>query len=123
LEEIRRESDGELEGFVRDQGDYFDALTVFHGLLGRTPSRADARAVVHARGLGSLAERWFWRSRKTGAWAVVVPQEVRPGFVRVSVGYYALAGTPTAVITAADLADGDVLTLERPDSDVTEGMP
>ncbi len=123
LEEVRRSEDGELEGFVRERGDGFGALTVFHGLLGTAPSLAGARAIVHARGLAALAERWYWKSRQTGAWAVVLPQEVRPGFVRVSVGYYSLAGSPIAVITADDLADGDVLTLEKPDADVIEGLP
>jgi hypothetical protein len=123
MKEIRRSSDGELEGFTRAcdvRG--FEALTVFHGLLGTTATESAARALVHERGLGSLAEHWYWRSRATGRWAVVLPQEVRPGLARVRVGYYAIPGSPVSEITFQDLLEGDVLTLQRPDEAV-EGMP
>ena len=113
--EVRRASDGELEGFVAPDGDGWLALTVFHGVLGRAATARDARAVVHQRGLASMAERWWWFSRRTGAWRIVVPLESSPGRVRVAVGYYALPGVATATITAADLAAGDRLTLEPPE--------
>jgi len=123
FEEVRRSSDGELEGFVRRAGDgTFEARTVFHGLLGNARSRDEARAIVHARGLSSLAERWYWWSRATESWSVVLPQEVRAGVARVAVGYYALPGTPLRVITADDLDRGDLLTLEPPDAPV-DGLP
>ena len=122
LEEVRRPTDRELEGFVRRAGDEFEALTVFHGLLAKVQSADAARAIVAERGLSSLAQRWYWRSRASGRWVVVVPQEVRPGLVRVAVGYYALPGVPTALITADDLAQGDVLTLDPPDARV-HGVP
>ncbi len=114
LHEVRRASDGELEGFVADGGDGWLALTVFHGELGRAATAAEAREIVQRRGLASLAERWWWLSRSTGAWQVVVPLESHPGRVRVAVGYYSLPGVETATITADDLAAGDRLTLERP---------
>jgi hypothetical protein len=122
LEEVRRASDDELEGFVMPTENGFDALTVFHGVIASTATRDEARTIVHVRGLASLAERWYWRSRVTDAWSVVVPQEARPGFVRVAVGYYALPGVPTAVITAEDVAQGDALTLEPPDETI-DGLP
>jgi hypothetical protein len=122
LEEVRRSNDGELEGFIRPVAAGFEALTVFHGVLGRTSSAEAARAVVHARGLASLADHWYWWSRIAREWRVVLPQEARPGFVRIALGYYALAGVPTAIVTADDLALGDVLTIDAPNAPV-EGLP
>ncbi|HEX8940418.1 MAG TPA: hypothetical protein VF763_09655 [Candidatus Limnocylindrales bacterium] len=113
LIEIRRADDGELEGFIAQGPGEWLALTVFHGELGRARSRTAAAALVHARGLAALAERWHWFSRRTREWQVVLPQECSPGRVRLAVGYYSLAGVPTATITAADLAAGDRLVLER----------
>ena len=114
-QEVRRASDGELEGFVAPDGDGWLALTVFHGALGRAATAGDARAVVHERGLASMAERWWWFSRRTGVWRIVVPQESSPGRVRVALGYYSLPGVETATITAADLAAGDRLVLHAPE--------
>jgi len=122
LEEVRRERDGELCGFIRRRGDHFDALTVFHGVISSKSTAQDARRVVRERGLTALAEHWFWWSRATRSWSVVVPQEAHPGSVRVAVGYYALPGGEVETITAEDLAQGDILTLERPDAPV-EGYP
>jgi hypothetical protein len=85
IREVRRASDGELEGFVAADGDDWLALTVFHGLLGRATTAGEARAIVHRRGLAALAERWYWFSRRTGEWRIVVPQESSPGRVRVAV--------------------------------------
>ena len=122
FEEVRRH-DGELEGFVRRTGiDSFEACTVFHGLLASGRTDEEARQIVHARGLSSMAERWYWLSRQSGTWSVVLPQEVRPGSVRVSVGYYALPGVPLCVVTAEDLEQGDLLTLEPPDAPIA-GLP
>lgn len=122
LEEVRRPADGELEGFIRQSGAQYEALTVFHGLIGARVTVDEARELVHQRGLSALAERWFWRSRETATWSVVVPQEVRPGAARVAVGYYAIPGVEMTLITADDLAHGDILTLEQPDSPI-EGYP
>lgn len=114
LEEVRRESDGELEGHVTEGRDGWQALTVFGGHLATVADRLEAEAVVHQRGLSSLAERWYWWSRIAGAWQVVLPQEASPGRVRVAVGYYSLPGVETATITADDLAAGDRLMLAPP---------
>jgi hypothetical protein len=115
IREVRRVSDGELEGFVAADGGDWLALTVFHGLLGRAATAGEARAIVHRRGLAALAERWHWFSRRTGEWRIAVPQESSPGRVRVAVGYYSLPGVETAAVTAEDLAAGDELTLDPPD--------
>ena len=113
---VRRPGDDELVGFIQfdDASAEWQALTVFGGELGRVANPGQARQLVLERGLASLAERWHWFSRRSGAWEVVLPQEARPGSVRVVVGYYALPGVPTVLITADDLAAGDRLTLARP---------
>jgi hypothetical protein len=114
MEEVRRERDGELEGFVADDGDGWLALTVFHGVLATAETRHLAREVVHRLGLSSLAERWYWYSRHASEWRVVVPHEASPGRVRVALGYYSLPGVESTTITAVDLAAGDRLTLTPP---------
>ena len=112
--QVRRDHDGELEGFVIADRDEWLALTVFHGLLARTASQEAAREVVQRRGLASLADRWFWYSRSSGEWQVVVPLEATPGRVRVALGYYSLPGVETTTITTSDLDAGDRLTLVEP---------
>jgi hypothetical protein len=114
LHEVRRDRDEELAGFVTEDDGAWLALTIFHGVLGRAENAEAARDLVRRRGLGALAERWYWYSRRTGEWRVVLPQESSPGRVRVAVGYYSLPGVETATITAFDLAAGDRLTLEPP---------
>ncbi|HEX6868607.1 MAG TPA: 1-(5-phosphoribosyl)-5-[(5-phosphoribosylamino)methylideneamino] imidazole-4-carboxamide isomerase [Candidatus Limnocylindrales bacterium] len=114
---IRRREDGELLGAIRPgdgDDDRWFALTVFGGTLGHASSAAGARAIVERDGLGALARRWFYRSRTSGGWQVVLIQEAWPGRVRVVEGLYALPGVPTRTVTADDLAAGDVLTLDPP---------
>lgn len=112
---VGRREDGESLGAVRpDRDGMWTALTVFGGTLGRRPTAAAARAVVVDAGLASMARRWFYRSRDTDVWEVVVLQEAWPGRVRAVVGAYALPGAPVVSITAADLDAGDVLTLDPP---------
>ena len=122
MDEIRRDADDELEGFVARDGDAWLALTIFHGLLARTARRAQAVEIVRLHGLASLAERWRWFSRRSGEWRLVLPQEAAPGRVRVVLGYYALPGVPTATITAADLAAGDRLILATDDDLEAAGL-
>jgi hypothetical protein len=118
--EVRRAQDDELEGYVEAAGNAWGALTVFGGLLATLPSRDAAIELVHGQGLASLAERWYWWSRRDATWRIVVPQETSPGRVRVAVGYYSLPGVETALITADDLAAGDQLTLTMPPGASTE---
>jgi hypothetical protein len=119
-EEVRREADEELEGFIEATEEGWRALTVFGGLLATLPSRDAAIELVHRHGLGSLAERWYWWSRRDSTWRIVVPQETSPGRVRVAVGYYSLPGVATALITAEGLAAGDRLTLTLPPGESAE---
>lgn len=114
-DEVRRERDDELEGYVEATEDgAWQALTVFGGLLATLPSRDAAIELVHRQGLASLAERWYWWSRRDARWRIVVPQEAAPGRVRAAIGSYSLPGVQTALITAEDLATGDQLTLTLP---------
>jgi hypothetical protein len=112
--EVRRPEDDELEGYVEAVGGAWHALTLFGGLLAMVDTRTAAIEVVHRQGLTSLAERWYWWSRRRGGWRIVLPQEASPGRVRVAVGYYSLPGVETALITAEDLAAGDLLVLTLP---------
>jgi hypothetical protein len=113
--EVRRERDDELEGYVEATEDgAWRALTVFGGVLATLPSRDAAIELVHRQGLASLAERWYWWSRRDATWRTVVPQETSPGRVCVAIGYYSLPGVETALITAQDLAAGDRLSLTLP---------
>lgn len=115
MEEVRRDRDDELEGFVAEGDGQWLALTVFHAELARTATRQAAVEVVHLRGLASLSERWYWFSRRSGRWRVVLPQESSPGRVRVALGYYSLPGVDSTTVTAADLAAGDRLSLVAPE--------
>jgi hypothetical protein len=112
--EVRRDTDDELLGYVRDGGDRWQALSVFGGTLGRRPTAESARRLVVAEGLASLARRWYHRSRVTGDWQVMLIQEAWPGGARCVVGFYSLPGIPTFEIGADDFAAGDELTLEPP---------
>jgi hypothetical protein len=112
--EVRRAQDDELEGYVQASDAGWRALTVFGGLLATVGSAHEATEVVHGRGLSSLAERWFWWSRASRTWRVVVPQEASPRAVRVAIGNYSLPGVDTAVITLDDLAAGDRLVMTLP---------
>jgi hypothetical protein len=115
-EEVRRASDGELLGWVRPAPDGgWEALVVFGGVLGERPTEAEARRLVEREGLAALARHWYLRRRGTDAWRIVVIQEARPGRVRGVLGWYALPGAETFVLSRADLAAGDELRLEPPD--------
>lgn len=112
--EVRRPSDDELVGYVRADGSRWQALAVFGGLIGVRQSEAEARALVLADGLAATARRWFLRRRGDPEWEVVVLQEARPGWARGVIGLYALPGAEPLAISAADLEEGDEMTLEPP---------
>jgi hypothetical protein len=115
-EEVRRDSDGELLGFVEPRGGGgWAALAVFGGTIGVRDDRGAAIGLVEAEGLDSLAQRWFHRSAARPDWRVVVIQEAWPGRAVGVIGLYALPGAPPFAITADDLAAGDEMTLEPPD--------
>jgi hypothetical protein len=103
---LRRESDGELCGYVDQRAGQWLALTVFGAVLGRHDDRAGAADQVLTEGLASLAERWRLRNGATGDEEVVCIQEVDDGAVTVALGYYSLPGVPTLTITRDELASG-----------------
>lgn len=113
--EVRRPTDGELLGHIRPTEDgRWAALTVFGGALAITATQHDATATVERLGLRSLAERWHYRRRSTDEWQVVLVSEAWPGRARLVEGWYGLPGAERFEVTAADLAAGDELTLDRP---------
>ena len=82
MEEIRRDADDELLGFVHRCADGWAALTVFGGRLAVVASEEEAVAVVRTRGLASLAERWYLD--EDGAPQEWLLQEAAPGYVRMA---------------------------------------
>jgi len=109
--EVRRDTDGELCGFVRAVDDAWQALTIFGGLLAVHPSLEAAEEHVRATGLASLAERWWYRPDPSADWQVVCIQEANPQSVRLALDYYSMPGVPTAVVTRAELERGATLAL------------
>jgi hypothetical protein len=111
MQEVRRSADGELCGYVRFENGRWQALTVFHGLLAEFDTTDSAVAHTSDHGLSSLQRRWLYRSASGEEWQTVLLQEVRPGRVRLVMGYYSLPGIPVIEVTAEDLAAGAQLTL------------
>lgn len=87
MEEVRRDEDGELCGYVAHSSDGWDALTVFGGLLGRYEQRSDAETQVIETGLSSLAERWTLRNDAADKEEIVCIQEANPSSVTVARDY------------------------------------
>ena len=112
MDEVRRETDQELCGFVEQRGGKSCALTVFGSTLGQYDSRAEAQQHVLIEGLASLAERWALRGRDGGE-EIVCIQEANPDSVTVARGYYSLPGVPTLKITRQQLTDGEWELLRR----------
>jgi hypothetical protein len=54
MEEVRRRDDQELCGYVVQVDDQWLGLTVFHGVLGETPTRHPAETLVLTAGSTSL---------------------------------------------------------------------
>jgi len=102
--EVRRDEDQELMGYVRLIEDQWAALTVFGGLLAIHPTEDEARDMVGASGLSSMAESWWVQS--DGQWWPCQLQEAGPGHASVWV-------------TAHDYPDRSRrIQLENPTSDV-----
>ena len=104
--EVHRE-DGELCGFVAQQGEQWRALTVFGAVLRTFSDEESARQHVVRRGLASLAERWELRARCESEWHTVCIQEANPRRVRVAIGYYSLPNVPTRDISIDELRTGE----------------
>jgi hypothetical protein len=99
-------ADGELCGFVERSGVEWKALTVFGGTLGVHSSEFAATQDVLEEGLASLARHWLYRSTPADEWQTVCIIEASPESVRIALDYYSMPGVPTALLTAADLANG-----------------
>ena len=108
LREVHRDDDGELCGYVRTTSTGFQALTVFHGVLDTFADENDAIESVCAHALASLKERWNFRESSTHEWQTVLIQEARPGWARLTLGYYAIAGVPTLDVAFRDDAAAEI---------------
>jgi hypothetical protein len=106
MDEIRRATDGELCGHIREADDGWLALSVFGGLLERYPTREEAARAVLGGGLAALAEHWLLSGPEDVEEQVVCIQDARPGSVTVALGYYSLPGVPTRTLSRADLDAG-----------------
>ncbi len=104
--EVRRASDNELCGYVRQRGPQWHALTMFGGRLGTHDRRDDAEHQVLDVGLASLAERWTLIDADSGDEHVVCIQEASPSSVTLALGYYSLPGVPTRTLARSDLVSG-----------------
>ena len=107
VEEVRRQTDGELCGHVEERAGAWYAMTVFGAVLGRHDDREAAAAQVRTDGLASLAERWTLRNGETGDEEVVCIQEANGTSVTLARGYYSMPGVPTLTITAAQMSAGE----------------
>jgi hypothetical protein len=104
--EVRRPDDDELCGFVVDDGDGWQATTVFGGLLGMHADRGDAERQVLNDGLASMAERWTLIDHDSGEDQIVCIQETNPGSVTLALDFFSLPGVPTLTLTRDDLRSG-----------------
>ncbi|MFV0253925.1 MAG: hypothetical protein ACK5H2_11420 [Beutenbergiaceae bacterium] len=77
----RRDTDGELAGYLRFDGENFTPLTVFGYPLASACAFEEAEVVLNERGLSVLIEQWLL-ALPDGEVAVSI-QEVTPDYVRV----------------------------------------
>jgi hypothetical protein len=108
--EVRRESDGELCGYVHTDDRCWRSFTVFGAALAEHPSHGDAEAHVLEHGLAVLAELWWYRPHADAEWQIACIVEARPGAVRLALDYYPMPGVAMVTVTAEDLAQGVGLT-------------
>lgn len=91
LEEVHRESDGELVGYVshevRDGASIWVARTLFGGELRTFAEREHVARYLRAHGLPLLAEKWWYRPEETDSWLLTFLIEARLGAVQVRFGY------------------------------------
>lgn len=106
MEEVRRDVDGELCGFVERRDDCWAAMVVFGVEFGRHDSREQAVDHVRSGGLAALADRWTLHGADGADAQVVCIVEATPHAVTVALDYYSMPGVPTMTITTAELADG-----------------
>lgn len=111
---VYRHHDHELLGFVQAFQHEWHALTVFGTVVARCPDYATAHAYLDAHGLALLNQHWHYYEAQTHTWHVVLIQEASPTHVQLVLGYYAMPGIPTKVLTSADIHNGDILQLHEP---------
>lgn len=105
MDEVRRDTDDELCGFVEQRDGVWSALVVFGAELGRHETHDGAVAHVRTDGLAALSDRWKLRSID-GDDQVVCIQEATTTEVTLALDHYSMPGVPTMTITSAELADG-----------------
>ena len=105
MDEVRRDVDGELCGFVEWRDDCWVALVVFGVELGRHDSREHAVDHVRSDGLDALSDRWMLHGIDAADAQVVCILETSPTEVTVALDYYSIPVVTTITITAAELAD------------------
>ena len=105
MQPVIRDDDGELLGHVDECDGTWRALTVFGGVLGAHASAEGAETQVRNDGLASMADRWTLNGPGTVD-EIVCIVEANAVEVSVSIGYYALAGSPRVTIPTDELRSG-----------------
>ncbi len=99
---VVREDDGELLGFVRrskENGDQWDALTVFKFPFAQASTSEDAVEIVRHRGLKVLSLRWEYLSHEDDDWHVCIILEAKQDRVVVKEGIYGHIDTRSFELT------------------------
>ena len=76
-------------------------------MLAECDSDSEARELVLADGLASLALRWTLIDGSSGEEEIVCILEANPGHVTVARDYYPLPGVPRLTITSEQLRSGE----------------
>lgn len=111
---VYRQDDHELLGFVQHSQHEWNAYTVFGSYIATFTDENAARAYLQAHGLAILNQHWHYYAAQTHTWHVVLIQEASPTHVHLMLGYYAMPGIPTKIISITDLQNGDILQLDEP---------
>ncbi len=113
MDEVRRDGDGELCGYVRrndDEDGRWQAMTVFRGVLGAFDDEDAAHGHVLAEGLVAVADRWTLVDRDAAPGdqteQIVCIQQMSPDEVTLALGYSSLPGVPTLTLATDELGDG-----------------
>lgn len=112
---VYRQDDHELLGFVQQHQHEWHACAVFGSIIATFTDETAAHAYLHLHGLAILNQHWHYYEAHTRTWHVVLIQEASPTHVHIILGYYAMPGIPTKIITVTDLQNGDILQLDQLD--------
>jgi len=72
---VRREDDGELLGFVVQDGAGWEAQTIFGYMIDRTANRVTAERIVHEQGLNFLTGVWQYFDEDDQGWYSCILKE------------------------------------------------